>query len=67
LGNAAETDINKILELYNPYHDPYMKIILEEGIEGLVREARSIGVPLRETGYYSVCDLCRSLRADSLP
>ncbi|MEE9517707.1 MAG: radical SAM protein [Candidatus Adiutricales bacterium] len=67
LGNAAETDINKILERYNPYHDPYMKIILEEGIEGLVREARSIGVPLRETGYYSVCDLCRSLRADGLP
>jgi len=67
LGNAAETAVTRILEGYNPYSDPYLKIILEDGIEGLMREARSSGVPLRETGYYSVCDLCQSLRAGGPP
>ncbi len=67
LGNVTETAVTRILDKYDPYDDPYLKIILEDGVESLVRKARSSGVPLRETGYYSVCDLCRSLRADGLP
>ncbi len=67
LGNVTETAVTRILDKYDPYDDPHLKIILEDGIEGLLREARSSGVPLRETGYYSVCDLCRSLRADGPP
>ena len=66
LGNVTETAVTRVLDDYNPYNDPHLKIILEQGIEGLVREARSRGIPLRETGYYSVCDMCQSLRADIL-
>ena len=61
IGNAARDDINDILEHYDPYQDAYLKLILEQGIEGVVRQARSLGLELRENGYYSICDLCTSL------
>lgn len=64
LGNAIRDDVNEILERYNPYEHAHMKLILLEGIEGLIREARSLGLELREDGYYSICDLCTSLRQE---
>jgi hypothetical protein len=67
LGNAARENITQILARYDPYADPTMKLILEEGVEGIVRQARAMGIPLREEGYYSICDLCRSLRAHLSP
>jgi hypothetical protein len=63
LGNAAREDVTQILARYDPYADPAMKLILEEGVEGIVRQARAMGIELREEGYYSICDLCTSLRA----
>jgi MoaA/NifB/PqqE/SkfB family radical SAM enzyme len=64
LGNALHDDFSEILEAYDPYRDPHTRLILEEGIAGIVREARLLGLELREEGYYSICDLCTSLRQE---
>lgn len=62
LGNAIQQSVLEILEDYNPYANPEMTQILEEGIEGVIRKARALGTPLEERGYYSICDLCTSVR-----
>ena len=64
LGNALHDDFSEILEDYDPYRDPSTRLILDEGIEGIVRRAHSFGLELREEGYYSICDLCESLRRE---
>jgi hypothetical protein len=62
LGNAARENITQILARYDPYADPTMKLILEEGVAGIVRQAQALGIALRQEGYFSICDLCTSLR-----
>jgi hypothetical protein len=62
LGNAVHTPINQLLKSYNPYTNPDMQLILEEGVAGVVRKARSLGIALRDDGYYLLCDLCTSLK-----
>ena len=62
LGNAARDNVGEVLERYDPYADPYVRLILEEGIGGVVDKARSLGIELCEDGYYTICDLCWSLR-----
>jgi hypothetical protein len=64
---CAREDVTQILARYDPYADPTMKLILEEGVEGIVRQARAMGIEPREEGYYSICDLCRSLRPHLSP
>jgi MoaA/NifB/PqqE/SkfB family radical SAM enzyme len=64
IGNTTQQNILEILENYNPYADPEMVQILEEGIEGVVDRARSLGIPLNKNGYYSICELCTSVRAN---
>ena len=64
LGNVRESNVSEILDAYDPYEDSSMRLILQEGVGGLAREARSLGLELRAGGYYSVCDMCRSLRRD---
>jgi sulfatase maturation enzyme AslB (radical SAM superfamily) len=62
LGNAAQQNILDMLENYDPYADPEMIRILEEGIEGVMQKAQTLGIELNEEGYYSICDLCTSVR-----
>ena len=62
LGNAANAAMNEILAGYNPYKHSHMKLILEEGIQGIIRKVHSLGLEFRKDGYYSICDLCASLR-----
>ena len=62
LGNTARENITQILARYDPYADPTMKLILEQGVAGLVHQAQALGIELRQEGYYSICDLCTSLR-----
>jgi MoaA/NifB/PqqE/SkfB family radical SAM enzyme len=62
LGNVKQQNILEILEDYTPYADPEKVRILEEGIEGVIDKARSLGIPLNEEGYYSICDVCTSAR-----
>lgn len=64
LGNVAHDDVGEMLERYDPYADPYARLILEEGIEGVLHKARTFEIDLRKDGYYSICDLCGSVRQE---
>jgi pyruvate-formate lyase-activating enzyme len=62
IGNAAQEDVLAILQRYDPYQIPEARALLEGGVSALVELARARGIALDPGGYYSVCDLCRSLR-----
>jgi len=62
IGNAAREDVVAILQRYDPYQIPEARALLEGGVAALVELARVRGIALDRDGYYSVCDLCRSLR-----
>jgi hypothetical protein len=64
IGNAGEEDILDILDRYDPYVIPEAKAILDGGVGALVELARTEGVQPDPGGYYSICDLCRSLRKE---
>jgi hypothetical protein len=62
IGNAIQRDIVEMLRSYDPYQIPEMKEILEGGIAGLAALARTKGVETDPDGYYSICDMCKSIR-----
>ncbi len=62
LGNATQQNILEMLEKYDPYDNSERARILEEGIGGVIRRAQASGIELDEEGYYSICDLCASVR-----
>jgi MoaA/NifB/PqqE/SkfB family radical SAM enzyme len=62
IGNAAQEDVIEILQRYDPYQIPEARALLQGGVGALVELARARGIALDRDGYYSVCDLCRSLR-----
>jgi hypothetical protein len=62
LVNIAQPDLLGALQAYDPYKDRALKAVLEDGMEGLLRLARSIGVEPDPRGYYSICEMCTGLR-----
>jgi len=62
IGNANDTDIIKIVENYDPYQIPEIKAIVQNGMNGLIDWARQYGVEPDSKGYYSICDMCITLR-----
>jgi hypothetical protein len=62
IGNAAQGDTVQMLRSYDPYRLPEMKAILEGGVARLAELARAKGVEPDPVGYYSVCDMCKSIR-----
>lgn len=62
VGNARTREINKILRSYNPYTIPEIAAILRGGMSQLIELVRTQGVEPDPDGYYSVCDMCISLR-----
>jgi hypothetical protein len=62
IGNAGQCNIVEMLRSYDPYRIPEMKAILEGGVAELAKLACIKGVKLDTNGYYSVCDMCRSIR-----
>jgi len=62
IGNAAQQDILEILSGYDPRQIPETRAILEGGMAGLVALARTRGIDPDPEGYYSICDMCLSLR-----
>lgn len=63
IGNAQESDIVEILEKYNPYRDIYMRTILEEGVQGLLKVADRKGINIDKRDFYSICDMCTYIRS----
>ncbi|MFC1713354.1 radical SAM protein [Candidatus Poribacteria bacterium] len=64
IGNAHESDIIEMLEEYDPYQIPEMKALLEGGVTELARLAFAKGIKADPGGYYSVCDMCKSIRRE---
>jgi hypothetical protein len=62
IGNAANDDILELLESYDPYAIPPAKAMLEGGVAALAEWSRAQGVELDPDGYFSICDMCMSLR-----
>ncbi len=62
IGNAAQQDIVEVLGSYDPHRIPETRAILEGGMAGLVELARTRGIDPDPEGYYSICDMCISLR-----
>jgi hypothetical protein len=62
IGNVGEEDILEILERYDPYAIPEARAILQGGVVELVGLAHARGIELDPGGYYSICDLCKSIR-----
>ena len=62
IGSAAEQDIVEVLKGYAPYRVPDMRALLEGGVMALAALARERGIAPDPAGYYSVCDMCLSLR-----
>jgi len=62
IGNASETDIIDIIEDYDPFKIPEAKVIVENGVEGLMNWARSKGRGPDPEGYYNICHMCTDIR-----
>jgi len=63
IGNASETDIIiDIIENYDPFKIPEAKVIVENGVEGLMNWARSKGREPDPEGYYNICHMCTDIQ-----
>jgi len=62
IGSAYERDIIDIIENYDPFSIPEARAIVEDGLGGLMRWAKTKGVKADPKGYYNVCDMCRDIR-----
>jgi len=64
IGNAHERDMIDMLGAYDPYQIPEMKAILEGGVTELAELASAKGIKTDPGGYYSICDMCQSIRRE---
>ncbi|MDF2540436.1 MAG: hypothetical protein K0S47_154 [Herbinix sp.] len=62
IGNIYREDINTILDRYDPYQIPMMRILMEKGVLGLIEYAEERGVYADVSKHYSACSVCRELR-----
>jgi hypothetical protein len=62
IGNVGQKDILDLVDRYDPYAIPEARAILQGGVAKLVELARAWGMEPDPGGYYSICDLCRSIR-----
>jgi hypothetical protein len=62
IGNTGQKDILEKLRNYDPYSVPPLNAILKGGVTRLAEFAQSKGITTDPEGYYSICDMCVSLR-----
>ncbi len=62
IGNVKDSNIVGLLESYDPYSIPEIKPILERGVQVMIEDSNRQGIQLEESGYYTICDLCCSVR-----
>jgi hypothetical protein len=62
IGSAADPQVARAIRDYDPYTVPEMRALLDGGVPALADFARSRGIEPDPAGYYSACDMCRSLR-----
>ena len=62
IGSATREDVLRTLERYDPWHIPEGSAILDGGMRALAELCHRAGIEPDPEGYYSICDMCRSLR-----
>jgi hypothetical protein len=62
IGNLKQGNAAKFCQEYDPYQNPVLRLILEQGPAGLVTMAYQNGIDTNPHGYRSVCEMCNSLR-----
>ncbi|WP_202710953.1 SPASM domain-containing protein [Sporosalibacterium faouarense] len=65
IGNIIKIDIIEIIDNYDPYENEQMKVILEEGVQGLLIQMKNKGIRLDSEEFFSICDMCATLREKS--
>lgn len=61
IGNIMDNNIIDIIADYDPYKNPYTKALLDNGIQGLLKEAKYNGININASDYYSPCEICREI------
>lgn len=64
IGNIYKDDILSILDSYRPYETSPIRIVLEEGVTGLLKYAKKLGIEINLRDCYSTCDVCRQITAE---
>jgi pyruvate-formate lyase-activating enzyme len=62
IGNLHQGNAAEFCHKYDPYRNPVLKVILEQGPAGLVSLTHQYGIVPATQGYRSVCEMCHSLR-----
>lgn len=63
IGNIYEENILEIIDRYNPNENKVMKILLNEGVKGLIEYGETLGVTIDLNKHYSACSICREVVA----
>jgi hypothetical protein len=66
-GNIHHESAVEILGRYDPYGNPFMKILLESGVSGLLDKAACDGIHVDLARHYSACGVCRELMKRMAP
>ena len=61
IGNIYREDIDTIVTRYNPYEHQLMRIVLREGVAGLVGYAKTMGIEIDLGKYYTDCGVCQAV------
>jgi len=59
IGNIYRKNILDIITDYDPFKNPIMLALLNQGIAGICKLAEEKGIKVDPSDYYSPCDLCR--------
>jgi MoaA/NifB/PqqE/SkfB family radical SAM enzyme len=62
LGNAKKQKLSSIYEEFNYLEHPLLKILLEEGVIPIMKEAEKHGFRIDDRGYADKCHLCFEVR-----
>ena len=62
IGNAKQTPLSRIINEYGWQKNPMIKVLVEEGPMGLLKEAKSLVGPFNEDLYVNKCHLCVEVR-----
>ncbi|MDF2673196.1 MAG: hypothetical protein K0R09_1461 [Clostridiales bacterium] len=58
IGNIYKNSIIDIISSYDPYKNPIMSALINQGIVGICELAKQQGITVELTDYYSPCNLC---------
>lgn len=61
IGNIYHEQIEDIINRYNPNDNKYMRLLMDEGVNGLYEYAKSIGIHTKLDQYHTPCNVCKDI------